>query len=717
MKKSIIKNLVAFLLLAATLISCGTKNPDTEETVNTSATTTPEQGYNTTPNTPPAQNLSWPDEQIFPTFKAPSETLNAFPESMLGADELVTVTCLEGLVNSIETRMVVMNDKTRLWLNQYGYSYKETDARKKYDLYKQYASEISGVVLYSTDLNKEYMTLACTVANTMRAIPMTERLYKVWLRNGVELPVVEDLTDLTMKSTLEIHQYMYNNYWDKCNKKILLVQRTDLYQMRDLAAACGAAVVHLSCTNTTETRLFKSFLNDMTPGKSIMVGWYEDQERALMTVGAQCGISCVPADFFSNPTVFAQDIDINIKSVPDMPELENKIYIALYFSDGDNIQYVMNAMREYWSDGVSSRGKIPVNWTISPALVDIAPGMMNYYYKNSTDNDCFVSGPSGMGYTMPMNTFGENVGINFKDDAKFKSYVELTNRYLQKAGLRTVTIWDNLTTSQRNIYSSVGSYLYGITVQNFTNASLSIKMTSVSNDTLIQQLTPAYFSKNAEGTTPITDVAGDIRNAVSYLGYNGSAPVFVALQINVWAFHRVSDIEQLKKHLDSIYGENVVEFVRADHYYNLYYEANGLPVDLTLKSGITATATSNSDAAILTTDGTPSNESIWAAAEKGEQAVTYDLGANYLLSEMAILHAETNGFDSSYNSKAFKIEVSTDGQNWTQVASESDNSSSWSSIAFDETEGRYVKITITDPGSGDNTARIADVNIFGKIVK
>ncbi len=715
MKKSIVRSVVAALLLAATLISCQSGGNTTETT--TTGRTKSETTFNTTPNTPAAKQLAWPDSQIFPTFKAPTDKLDGFPEEMLSDEEKITVTCLEGLVNSVQTRMVVLNNSTKTWLSQYGYRYTEVSAMGKFDIYKKYASEISGVVLYSAKLNPEYINLACTVANTLSAIPITENLYKLWLRNGIELPVVEDLRDLTMKSTVDIHKYLFENYWDKCNKKILLVQRTGLYNMRDLAAACGSAVVHLSCAGNEETRLFKKMLLTMTPGESIMVGWYEDQERELMTVGAQCGISCVPADFFSNPTVFSQDINVNIKSVPDMPALENKIYIALYFSDGDNIQYNMNAMREYWNSNSSSRGKIPVNWTISPALVDIAPGMMNYYYEHSTDSDCFVCGPSGMGYTMPMNTWGPNTGEQFKDTDKFKAYIELTNRYLQQSGLRVVTIWDNLSTSQRNIYSSSGTYLYGLTTQNFTNASLSLRYTSVNNNMLIQQLTPGYFASNAEGTTPITDVSGDIRNAVSYLGYDGTFPVFVSLQIDVWAFHQVSQIVTLRDYLEGIYGEGKVEFVRADHYYNLYYEANGLPVDVTLKPELKATATSNSDAAILTTDGTPSNESIWQAAEAGEQSVTYDLGAKYLLSEIAILHAETNGFESKYNSKAFKVEISSDNENWKEVASESNNTQSWSTLTFDETEGQYVRITITDAGSGDGIARIADVNIYGKVVK
>ena len=127
----------------------------------------------------------------------------------------------------------------------------------------------------------------------------------------------------------------------------------------------------------------------MTPGESIVMGW-NGQERELMTTVAKHGLSCVPADFFSAPSIFATEDYVKVNPVPDMPKLENKIYIAFYMSDGDNIQYNMNAMKEYWNNSVGARGRVPINWTISPALLEVAPGMMNYYYSTATDNDCLI---------------------------------------------------------------------------------------------------------------------------------------------------------------------------------------------------------------------------------------------------------------------------------------------------------------------------------------
>jgi len=724
--KNAVKTIIALLLLFTLLVSCGPSSESVTTTTDGGSSEPVTTDDNQTFDEPRAvakKTMKWPEGQVFPTFSEPEGKLIAFPSDVLSDLEMAALSCMEGLVNSVKTRMVILDGKTSTWLTQYGYKCTTATTGNVYDhIADLYKDSVAGVVIYSTTKSNEYLNLACSIANTMRAVPLTLSAYKKWTRKGIDLPVLADISDLTYTKQADIFQYFYDNYWENCNHDILVVQRPGLYiQMRDIAAAVGGAVVHLDCTDSAQTKLFKKFMDDMTPGQSILMGWYEDQERELMTTAAQCGLSCVPADFFSNQTVFGQDMEIAINAVPDMPELENKIYIAYYLSDGDNIQYDMGAMREYWDNNSTRRGQVAVNWTISPALAEVAPGMMNYYYSGATEKECFVCGPSGMGYTMPMNSWGANTGNNFRSEEKFTAYVQLTNKYMQKTGLRVVTIWDNLSTAQRRVYANEGTYLYGLTVQHFTNGSLGAGYTGVSHNMLFIQQTPGYFASNAEGTTPLTQIEGDIKNAVSYLKYNGSAPVFVATQVSVWAFHNISDVVNLEKDLSSFYektyGSDVVEFVRADHFFNLYYQANGLPFDITLKSGIEASATSNSESAALTTDGTPYDSSIWAASESGEQSVTYSLGASYEVTELAVLHAETNGLDKSLNSKEFKVEFSTDGNTWINPVTVSNaDQDGWTTVTFGE-EGTgvtcsYVRITVTDAGS-DGIARIADVNIYG----
>lgn len=668
-----------------------------------------------------ASDLIWPKNQMFPTFSAPEGELVAFPMDLFSDTELTALACLQGFANAIETRVIILDSDVEKWLGDYGFSYNRVNGDNAYDYIKDLCTDsVSGVVIYSDELSDQYSNLASSIGNISNAIPLTGETYDKWVSEGIELPVVADIRGLEYTTAYDIYKYFFDNYWEESNHKVLVVQRPDMrIQMRDLASAIGGAVVYLSCAGGKETRLFKKYLSTMTPGKSILTGWYAGQERELMTVAAQCGLSCVPSDFFSNPTVFAQKQSIKVPTVPNMSDLDNKIYVAYFLSDGDNIQYDMHAMRLFWDENADNQGQVPINWTISPALVDIAPGMMNYYYTRATDAECFVCGPSGMGYTMPKNTFGTNKGNQFRCAESFKAFVGLTNNYMQRAGLRTVTIWDNLSLAHRRIYSNLGSYLYGLTVQHFTNSSLKARFTGVTKDMLFIQQTPGYFAQNAEGNLPLSVIGGHVKDAVKFLKYNGSEPVFVATQASVWAFHNVADVVALEKELSDYYaetyGEDVVEFVRADHFFNLYYQANDLPQDVTLKSSLTATATSNNDIAELTADGSCYVDNIWQAAESGQESITYALGDTYKVSEISLYHAETANLDSSLNTGAFTVEISTDSVNWQKVAEVSGNTDSWNNVKFKAAKAEFVRITITKPGA-DGIARVADIDIWGTLV-
>ena len=664
------------------------------------------------------KNLNWPEDRVFPAFSAPEEPLVAFPGDLFPATEMLALACLQGFANAVKPRAVILDGDVREWLDEYGYASVTADRDNAYDYIKALAADsVAGAVLYSTERSNEYMNLASSVGNTMNALPMTEAVYETWRARGGDLPVLADLRDLPYTKTADIYRYLYDNYWEQCTHRILVIQRTDLpWHIRDLASAVGGAVVYLSCTDREETKLFKQFLNDMTPGKSILIGWYAGQERELMAVASQRGLSCVPADFFCDPTVFAQNIPVSTPAVPDIPAPEDKIYIAYFLSDGDNVQYDMHAMRSYWNANRAHQGQVAVNWTVSPALADLAPGILNYYYGGATEKECFVCGPSGMGYAIPVNTFGEYLGNQFWSNAKFRAFAAMSNRYLQRAGLRVVTVWDNLSLSQRRIYAEEGTYLYGLTVQHFTDASLKRLYTGVTDNMLFMQMTPAYFASNAEGTTPLTQIENDIKDAVDFLRYDGSAPVFVAAQTSVWAFHDIADVvrleEDLSAYYEAIYGRDVVEFVRADHFYNLYYETHGLPMDITLQPALTADATGNGGDAILTTDGSCAADSLWTAAEPGPQSVTYALGGTYAVREVSLYHAGTAGLDGSLNTRAFTVEVSGDGENWTLAAEVADNGGDWSNVSFQPVKGNYVRITVTEPGE-DGVARIADIDIYG----
>ena len=69
-----------------------------------------------------------------------------------------------------------------------------------------------------------------------------------------------------------------------------------------------------------------------------------------------------------------------------------------------------------------------MGWTVSPAMAELAPSILQRFYRESSANDVFVAGPSGVAYTFP------DVISNASD------FAESTGRYMQRADLAIVNV-------------------------------------------------------------------------------------------------------------------------------------------------------------------------------------------------------------------------------------------------------------------------------------
>jgi hypothetical protein len=700
--KKILSISTAFLLSVA-LISCSGTSPspvdtEIEKIVSETLTTVSEKDTMPIVYTPAESTMIWDSDHILPTFSDPAETMDAVDVSGLSADELLFLSTLQGIVNRSSPRLVLLDNGDEggeTWPQTFDLSYTTATIRSRYAVYKKYLSEVSGMVLYSDELSSHYVNLACSVANTLNAVPVSESFLKTLQRNGIYLETAADLTDLPYTSPIDIYGYFYEHYWTNMGKRLLFtLSPNDSYHSRDLAAATGSAIVYFDCTNKQEKLAFQKFLGDMTAGESACIGFYSS-ERGGITTASSFGISTIPADLFCNGTVYATSEEVIIPAVQKLTQTpENKIYLAVYISDGDNLQYNQRYMRKLWDSTKGSRGKVAINWTISPALVDAAPGILNYYYSTATELDYFVCGPSGMGYTMPYNTLGEEVSVGnyMKDSRLFEAYTTLSEKYLVRAGLRVVTVWDDLTEEQREIYTSTAVHLYGITIQQWGQNRVTAD--SVHQGKYCTQLTPCYESSYEA-------LLQNVKTAIG--NWDGESALFLSCQISVWSSIKPASIVQFYQDLNALYN-NQVEFVRADHYFALYAMENGLSYDLTLLDSVTVQASSNEEDASLILDGSPSTGSIWIAEEAGEQTLTFDLGGSRILTAY-----ELYGLTSDLH---WVAEVSDDQENWMVWDSGEWESDSWSYRQPSEVQTSYLRLRLTS--SSDQPVRLADIDIWGQ---
>jgi hypothetical protein len=172
--------------------------------------------------------------------------------------------------------------------------------------------------------------------------------------------------------------------------------------LRDHAVANRAMVFWLDANAPAERALFEKILSSVKPGTPYL-GWFGNDiegEFSAVEMTSSHGVPVVPADWFNNLTVFSgKHLLEPAPATPPAPPLENKIYLTLTFGEGDNLQYCQHKMRRLWDD--PARGKIPLNWSASPLLLDAAPAILSHYRSTATPNDLLVMGPSGVGYHYP----------------------------------------------------------------------------------------------------------------------------------------------------------------------------------------------------------------------------------------------------------------------------------------------------------------------------
>ncbi|MCP5521366.1 MAG: discoidin domain-containing protein [Verrucomicrobiales bacterium] len=663
---------------------------------------------------PLTHGIAWPRGQALPRFATPAPALDAIEVQALSRDEQITFSALQGQVNRERPRILLLDARSDEGRDTWpetatvgltvGHRY---DHETRYDLVAKFAGEVAGLVVYDPDLSPHHRNLAGTVAGLRQALPVTTGVRGELEAHGIHLEVVEDLTELEGTSPLEVYRHLYETVWPLCEKRLIVSARPenrggDFHHTRDIAAACGAAVVWLDNRIPEERALMRRFLGDMTAGEGVVLGWYST-ERSGITTASEFGIGTLPADHFISGSVYSgTDPRILIPLVPRMPALTNQVYVAIFISDGDNIQYTQRALRRIWDRASPSRGRVPLNWTIAPGLVDIAPGILNYYYTTATTNDCFVNGPSGMGYLMPFNTLeepGAPVGNPLEDPRRMAGYARLTETYLQRAGLRGVTIWDQALPMHRAAYAEHCRTLYGATVQNFRDVP-SVAGSVEAGHLWFDRLVVPYVGTYEHIRRSLT---GQIEQ------WDGCSPLFLAYQVSIWGEMKPDRIVGLQEELTRRFPGQVT-FVRADHYFNLHNQAEGLPFNLALLPGVEVRGGDSRTRPELAIDGTPNT--FWQSSSPDSNMVELAFGGRYRLHRCLVRHAGAAGLSPTLNPRAFTVQVRLQDGAWRTIGEFRGDPVDVTDFDLTPVTADQLRLSVEEPGL-DGLARVAELEVYG----
>jgi alpha-tubulin suppressor-like RCC1 family protein len=505
--------------------------------------------------------LIWPANQLLPAFSTPAPVIDCIDVSSASGPEIDLFASLEGIVNRTQPRVACVSTANGegefTWINLHNLSYGLING---YSAILKYQTNFTGLVV--TDPSQpDTLNLATTMAGVNNELICDPSLLPTLTNAPYNLPIVDDLRG-RFANKYAVYGYLYTNYWPQCTHRILAGMETSVDgNLRDYLVATKTATVWLDPGSVSkDAALMALFASQMTPANGFLngvyIGWVPNEGADVPWLSTY-GIPVVASDFFVNGSLFSGVASpINVPPIPPPPPLQNKIYVSLLLSDGDNAQYMQHAMKINWGNG--SRGAVPIGWTVDALAANLDPVMLNYYWSTATTNDCLISGPSGAGYARVEDWSSGNLA----------AFAAAADGYLQRCGLRVITVWDSVNSGIAQAYAANCPSLLGLTDQNGTYNAVNLGLRTIAE-------TPTYASTLAQMTNAIASAAA---------GWNGAAPRFIVAQAVAWNLVP-SDLLTIANTFDT----NKFVFVRPDHLFMLANQIYGTPVAVTQPpAGITA---------------------------------------------------------------------------------------------------------------------------------
>ncbi|MDT0678326.1 GxGYxYP domain-containing protein [Autumnicola musiva] len=386
--------------------------------------------------------------------------------------EMLMFSCLQGLMNRNKAKVFFYypNKTKESWYSEYPVG----NDRVFYEWYKTYEhlqfDEVGDpyTLFNKFDINKPFQingyvivdteapvtaNIGANYASIENLLPITASILKRKKNDLPDLPIKRDLRGRFQKmSKLEVYQWAFENQWSNANKARVSnlgtpgpdskgeISTNSFYtsnRARDFTVAERGFFFDLE-SKGDEFDLKDRILKAMEP-QGYVFGWHqgagETAHISHLSKHGQLalGTSTYAANFSFHSRVnvpgaverFRQKVVNKTNTAP----LEDKIYLTFVLSDGDSLNFLTRrAQGGQWQ--LPERGKIPFGWEIQPLLVNVGPGLLDYFQATATDNDFFVNGISGIGYFYP-----EEMP---KD--KLREILNEMSSYIKKTGLSELSV-------------------------------------------------------------------------------------------------------------------------------------------------------------------------------------------------------------------------------------------------------------------------------------
>ena len=344
------------------------------------------------------------------------------------ADEILLVQAVQGITSRTKAQVYIQGGEPyTLWLNnmksEYGFTtVTVNDVWKLVEIFKDY---FAGYVSYEKPGSEE-MNYAATLAGVLDALPVSRRLAD----KAGEMGFAELDDAMEYKNISEI----IDKYSDRLNKKMFMNQNAGNNALRDYG-------IKNRCVITYPKSL--AVVYDFLDANALLLGWHNSEvsgvkaasEKQVITIASDHAynlsfLSAVPLKEYKQSEAFDKDLQAQ----------DGKHYIAFAYSDGDNIQWlVQNKSLDRNRFAHDKSAEIPFGWSLAPTIVDFAPAVIKYMNEKAAPTDNFVAGVSGFGYIHP----SEYVKAGRLEE--LREFAKLTAEYMHRTGMSYTEILDEHT--------------------------------------------------------------------------------------------------------------------------------------------------------------------------------------------------------------------------------------------------------------------------------
>ena len=296
-----------------------------------------------------------------------------------------------------------------------------SDIWSLYDIFKDY---ITGYIAYPA-YGTQAMNYATTLAGVLDAVPITPRFRAEANSRGLQ--------QLENAANYRNINQIISNYGSRLNKTRFLNQDYNNPNLRDYGIKHRTITVSLDPVQGGLQPVY-----DFLEPNAVMFGWGPGDEVRTVQVHSLHHVISIPTDHALNMSFYEEEFSTDTFTQQqelidkDLRAQPGKHYVSFSYSDGDNIQWLINYFALDTTRWAHPERNVPLGWPLAPALPRYSPIILEYLYRTARPTDNVFSAGCGYGYIFP----------SLYDMDKLVEFGELTAEVMQRSDMHYLEILD-----------------------------------------------------------------------------------------------------------------------------------------------------------------------------------------------------------------------------------------------------------------------------------